>query len=227
VGIGRFAGRLSAAALAAALGAAAPAFALEECPYKPNAVALEKGQSLDCTCSEILTGVSIYGTDVYTADSYTCLAAMHAGVIGEEGGPVTIHVGGGCKLFTGSERNGVTSRDYGKYPQTIAFALPFPPCADETHGAGAEDRLMRDCAARGEPLAYCQCQTRELLEQHKLQGVEFLYEIYDAVNAAKRGPALAEDVAKALQKLGLNVYSLAAVKEQVAGDLSRMKACPR
>jgi hypothetical protein len=58
----------------------------------------------------------VWGTDIYTLDSSICTAAVHAGKIKlESGGPVTIEMRPGEKSYKGSERNGITTRDYAEY----------------------------------------------------------------------------------------------------------------
>jgi hypothetical protein len=64
---------------------------------------------------------AVWGTDVYTDDSDLCRAALHAGVIGDEGGPITVARGDGRAYYVGSSRNGVASNDYGSYDASIAF----------------------------------------------------------------------------------------------------------
>lgn len=53
-----------------------------------------------------------YGTDVYSGDSRVCIAGIHAGAITDAGGPVKVTVSGESSAFKGSERHGVTSRDW-------------------------------------------------------------------------------------------------------------------
>lgn len=66
---------------------------------------------------------SVWGTDVYTADSRLAAAAVHAGLVREgERALVRVTVLDGDGLaFTGSTRHGVLSYDYGSYP--LAFRL--------------------------------------------------------------------------------------------------------
>jgi hypothetical protein len=64
------------------------------------------------------TDGSVWGTDVYTADSRLAAAAVHAGVVrdGERGlVRARLDPGDGTE-FVGSVRNGVTSFDFANYP---------------------------------------------------------------------------------------------------------------
>ena len=110
--------------------AAAPALA-KDCPRTMNAAGMSPGQSVTCTCTAEATQVSgsIYGTDLYSSDSLTCVAARHAGKVDAKGGSVSVYVAEGCARFEGTERNGVTTRTWSStVPQTFAFVLPVPAC---------------------------------------------------------------------------------------------------
>jgi hypothetical protein len=76
-----------------------------------------------CTCSsEVARGSGpVWGTDFYTDRSDLCRAALHAGVIAAEGGRVTVMRSEGRPIYAGSSRNGVTTKDYGRYDASIAF----------------------------------------------------------------------------------------------------------
>jgi hypothetical protein len=66
---------------------------------------------------------SAWGTDVYTSDSRLATAAVHAGAVreGERGLVRVVIVDGTDHTYTGSERNGVATFDYGNYP--VAFRI--------------------------------------------------------------------------------------------------------
>jgi TIR domain-containing protein/LCCL domain-containing protein len=76
-----------------------------------------------CTCGSGAASSSgaVWGTDLYTDDSALCLAAVHAGAIGPEGGLVTVQRSEGRPLYVGTARNGVTSHDFGSYVASIRF----------------------------------------------------------------------------------------------------------
>lgn len=61
---------------------------------------------------------SVWGTDVYTADSRLAAAAVHAGVVreGERGLVRATVLDGDGRNYEGSTRHGVTTYDYGAYP---------------------------------------------------------------------------------------------------------------
>jgi hypothetical protein len=65
---------------------------------------------------------SVWGSDIYTTDSSVCTAAVHVGQITlEEGGTVVIVIKEGMSEYYGSERNGITSGDWGSYEDSFAF----------------------------------------------------------------------------------------------------------
>jgi hypothetical protein len=58
----------------------------------------------------------VWGTDVYTDDSSVCTAGVHVGVITlEDGGTVTIEIRPGQDSYEATERNGVSTLDYGPW----------------------------------------------------------------------------------------------------------------
>jgi hypothetical protein len=63
----------------------------------------------------------LWGTDVYTADSGICRAAIHAGLISPAGGVVAIRLEPGRPAYRGSTRNGVQSSDYGTYGKSYVL----------------------------------------------------------------------------------------------------------
>jgi hypothetical protein len=63
----------------------------------------------------------IWGTDIYTDDSPICVAAVHAGVISTNGGNVIIEIAPGQKAYLASDRNGVSSSEWGAYDRSYRF----------------------------------------------------------------------------------------------------------
>ena len=63
---------------------------------------------------------SVWGSDQYTTDSSICVAAVHAGVIqADAGGKVTVAVEAGKQSYSGSSKNGVTTKNWGPYGQSF------------------------------------------------------------------------------------------------------------
>ncbi len=89
-------------------------------------------QDFKLRCPEGGTIVTVYGTDIYTAGSSVCSAAVHAGIINaKEGGTVKIRSLGSQDFFNGTARNGVTSRRYGSYDGSFTFLDPRKPITTE------------------------------------------------------------------------------------------------
>jgi hypothetical protein len=61
-------------------------------------------------------GGTVWGTDIYTADSALASAALHAGAVeAGEAGVVRVTVVEPLPQYTGSIRNGITSHSFGPY----------------------------------------------------------------------------------------------------------------
>jgi hypothetical protein len=147
-----------------------PAAAGAACPA--NFVAyVGTSAPLSCTCSGEATGRgSVWGTDVYTTDSSVCRAALHAGVVGPQGGSVSVVAESGRESYAGTTRNGVTSSDWGPFESSFRFAsaasaptapsqpaappqpkpeTAVPACPDNfTAYAGTSTPLTCGCSAR-------------------------------------------------------------------------------
>ena len=73
-------------------------------------------------CPRDGTASTVWGSDVYTADSSICTAGVHAGKITmERGGTVTIEFVGGRTTYGATTRNGVTTLNFGQYPRSYVF----------------------------------------------------------------------------------------------------------
>ena len=83
------------------------------------------GQTLTLACSPGGTAHSVWGSDIYTADSSICTAGVHSGLITyQQGGTVTIELRPGRTIYGCSERNGVVTSPYGAYGQSFVFKTP-------------------------------------------------------------------------------------------------------
>ncbi|HVM58975.1 MAG TPA: LCCL domain-containing protein, partial [Candidatus Paceibacterota bacterium] len=112
--------------------------ALEVISSAVNAIARrgQNGQKFSYFCAPgASTGASVWGTSAYTDDSSICMAAVHAGVITDAGGPVTITIAGKRTSFVGSTRNGVTSASWGAWDGS--FTVAKGPTADVGGGYSA------------------------------------------------------------------------------------------
>lgn len=90
----------------------------------PNQFPKQAGVVYRYTCPPADQTGNVWGTDIYTDDSSICEAAVHAGVIGREGGVVHYERLGAQQSFRGSVRNGVSSLDYAAWPGSFRFVTP-------------------------------------------------------------------------------------------------------
>ncbi len=81
-----------------------------------------ENEELTCTCPAGRTAGAVWGSGPYTADSDICTAAVHAGVLGPEGGEVTVRREAGQASYEGGSANGVTTSSWGSFGASIAFA---------------------------------------------------------------------------------------------------------
>jgi len=83
------------------------------------------GETLTLACSPGGTGHSVWGSDIYTADSSICTAAVHSGLITlQQGGTVAVELRPGRTIYGCSERNGVTTSPFGSYQHSFVFKTP-------------------------------------------------------------------------------------------------------
>jgi hypothetical protein len=95
--------------------------------WTANATSLKGavGQTFTLACSPEGTAHSVWGSDIYTADSSICTAGVHSGLINlQQGGTVTIELRPGRTIYGSSERNGVTTSAYGAYQSSFVFKTP-------------------------------------------------------------------------------------------------------
>ena len=82
----------------------------------------DNGLRYSFICPPDGSAATVWGSDVYTADSSICTAAVHAGKITlEKGGTVTIEFTGGRQTYGATTRNGISSQNYGQYPHSFVF----------------------------------------------------------------------------------------------------------
>ena len=94
------------------------------------------GQTLTFACPPGGTERSVWGSDIYTADSSICTAAVHAGLITfEQGGTVTLEVRPGRSVYGSTNRNGIATSAYGSYSSSFVFKS----AGSESENTKAED----------------------------------------------------------------------------------------
>lgn len=77
--------------------------------------------SFSCPAGGYL-GAAVWGTDIYTADSSICVAAVHRVLISAvAGGAVRLRIQGGQQGYNHSQHNGVSRPSYGPWQSSFSF----------------------------------------------------------------------------------------------------------
>lgn len=100
---------------------------------------------------------TVWGTDVYTADSNECAAAVHAGVLASgASGKATLEYVPGERAYQGTTRNGVTSQAWRDYPTSFVFAggRPVPRSIEAAFVDAGIDGLLDRTAVSGGPVVW-------------------------------------------------------------------------
>lgn len=107
---------------------AQPRAALPVCPATAQVPATTpQNLRVVCQCTaELIRPGNVIGTNFYIRRSSICGAARHAGVIGPQGGPVAVTLGGPRTQFEGTTRNGVSSWGSAETGPTFTVAAPTP-----------------------------------------------------------------------------------------------------
>ena len=75
----------------------------------------EVGRIYKFECPENGVASTVWGNDIYMADSSVCTAAVHAGVITlEDGGEITVEFRAGKPAYGSTNKHGITTMTYGE-----------------------------------------------------------------------------------------------------------------
>ncbi len=92
--------------------------ALPDCPALHRVLNEPPGEPFECMCTPEIARtegtVKLYGSGPYDSVSNICIAAIHAGVTSQDGGPVRVVPRPPEDSFEGTIANGVASEDWGK-----------------------------------------------------------------------------------------------------------------
>ena len=95
------------------------------CSFSGNDIKGEPGSVHPVACpAGCKKDVAVHGTDIYTSNTPICVAAMHASMISDRGGEVTVVLESGRPAYRGSKHNGVTSDDWGRHDASFRFQGP-------------------------------------------------------------------------------------------------------
>ncbi|XP_062868150.1 macrophage mannose receptor 1 [Trichomycterus rosablanca] len=94
------------------------------CSTRPSLDHSVDRMTVHCPAGCASQAYNVYGTVTYRGDSTICAAAIHAGVVlNENGGDCTVLKAPGQSFYTGSTRNGITSKQFsGDYSVSYTFA---------------------------------------------------------------------------------------------------------
>lgn len=118
------------------------------CGESLRSLQLDAGETKVVECPRRCTRQPVWGTDIYSADSSICAAAVHQGLVSAtSGGIVEVRASGSEQEFAGSERNGVRSQAWGPWPHSFTLAKPAdvtPATAEGTSAQSASTTSMHD-----------------------------------------------------------------------------------
>jgi hypothetical protein len=108
-------------------------------------VAFPQGQeAYECFCPPMSEAYgSVWGSGPYTADSDVCMAALHYGTIGQDGGNVVAYAFAGMDSYEASFANGVQSSSWGAYGSSFMFESYDAPLDEQPIKTGG---AVRACA---------------------------------------------------------------------------------
>lgn len=89
-----------------------------------SSLAIGQTVTVSCPASCGSSPGVVWGSRFYTDDSSICGAAIHAGVISNQGGPLLLTIAPGQQSYTGSTQNGVTTSNWGSWSRSFTVAAP-------------------------------------------------------------------------------------------------------
>ncbi len=90
------------------------------CQQTAQALTGDAGTEVSVTCPAGCAGVgSVWGGPIYSDDSAICRAAVHAGVIGNDGGSFTVTIAPGQSSYPSNTANGVTTSAWGSWGRSF------------------------------------------------------------------------------------------------------------
>lgn len=108
-----------------------------------------------CQPAAEITHAPIWGTNTYTVNSGICSAAVHAGMISQSGGVVSVELLPGKEFYTGSSKNEVVSQDRDGTDLSFTFvgesAINNPDARSNSQARRSSgiERVMVDSVQRG------------------------------------------------------------------------------
>ena len=116
-----------AVASAPTRGSAAETMTMDVCPNDYSGFPAD-GPTLDCGCTaDALKAGDVFGANPFYWQSSVCRAAAHAGLVGPQGGRVTVTPGGTVPVYPGVTRNGIVGRSWHGGAGNQGFQLSAGP----------------------------------------------------------------------------------------------------
>ncbi|HKE17031.1 MAG TPA: LCCL domain-containing protein [Kofleriaceae bacterium] len=95
------------------------------CSYNGTQIVGDVGTRVVVSCpAGCASQGGLWGSGAYTLDSSVCRAAIHAGVITDDGGNAAVLIEKGRPAYRGSTQHGVQSGDYGSYGKSFRVERP-------------------------------------------------------------------------------------------------------
>jgi hypothetical protein len=95
----------------------------------------QNGSTFNVQLTGAMSGGSVWGTGLFTDDSFLRMAVVHAGLlVPGETGIVTVTVQPGQASYFGSSRNGIASSDYPAYVGSYSLSRYTPPAPPTLNG---------------------------------------------------------------------------------------------
>jgi hypothetical protein len=92
------------------------------CADSVNGLNKKNAKAFSVVCPVNCKTGSVWGTDLYTTDSSICVAAVHSGVIGSDGGAVKVTLKPGKPSYVGTARNGVTTSQWNAFDKSFTVS---------------------------------------------------------------------------------------------------------
>jgi hypothetical protein len=119
--------------------------------FAGSPTACPAGERRAVRCPARPAGVTVWGSDEYTADSSVCEAALHSGRVTALGGSVAYDLRPGAAAYVGTLRNGVTTQSWGPFSCGFVFvsgcASGLASCGEK--GCAALETDERNCGECG------------------------------------------------------------------------------
>lgn len=174
----------------------------------------ETGAVFSVLCPENCSSATVWGTEVYTNDSSICRAAIHAGALPLEGGQTKVFAAPGQPAYTGTEQNGVVSRDWRSWPGSFLFTSAINPV--NAVQLSCEDSVQRFSIEEGATLlVHCppDCQEDRSDNSREIWGFEVYSNDSAVCRAAIHSGALSPRGGTVTLEMGGVVSSLASVEQ--------------